>query len=412
MSTMRLIILTAVLLFSASPARAGITMDLVLDDLTLPIYATAPPGDARLFLAGQRGTVHIIENDTLRADPFLDIDSLVHFTGIFNDEGFYGLAFHPGYATNGYFFVYYMDNAQNTRVVRYQVSGDPNKADHASAEVVLTLAQPHTAHNGGEILFGPDGMFYVPLGDGGFFGDPDDRAQDPQQFFGKILRIDVDSLPYSIPPDNPFVGNAGVLDEIWAIGTRNPYRPSFDAATGDFWIADVGEAAWEEINVEWAGDPGGHNYGWSLVEGYGCFDPPDSCGIDTLDAPLFAYDHTNGDCSITGGFVYRGAAIPHLYGHYLYGDFCSRRVWAMRAEPDTVLDVIDLTPQIDPGSVLQTVTSIVHDGFGEPYVIDRTGSVNTGRLYRLGADFTGLPGGDGRGPNDTRVLMGSPTPNP
>lgn len=287
-----------------------------LDD---PIYVTAPPGDPRLFVVEQDGRIRIVKDGALLAAPFLDIEDRVASGG---ERGLFSVAFHPQYADNGFFYVDYTDVDGDTRVERYRVGGDPDVADPASALEILSVDQPFANHNGGQIVFGPDGMLYVALGDGGGGGDPERNGQDLSTLLGSLLRIDVDvGVPYAVPPDNPFVGQAGAREEIWAYGLRNPWRFDFDGADGRLYIADVGQNALEEVNAV-PGDEGGVNYGWSVMEGRACFRPSNGCDQDGLTLPVVQYGHDQG-CSVTGGVAYRGSALPRIQGHYFYSDFCS-----------------------------------------------------------------------------------------
>lgn len=291
-------------------------------------------GDHRLFVVEQRGKIKIIEHinnvDSVLPTPFLDISNLVNQSG--NERGLLGLAFHPDYATNGYFYVNYTRSSDGaTRISRFNVSlNDDYTADPNSEVNLMTIAQPYTNHNAGDLKFGPDGYLYFGLGDGGSFDDPQNRAQNTQTLLGKMIRIDVDNgSPYSVPANNPFVGNGSVLDEIWAIGVRNPWRFSFDRCTGDLWIGDVGQDDWEEVDFEPAGDAGGHNYGWRCYEANHTFNTS-GCGvIGNYTFPVAEYDNPNTGCSITGGYVYRGWKYGKLFGHYLYADYCSGRIWSI-----------------------------------------------------------------------------------
>lgn len=302
--------------------------------LSHPVEIThADDGTGRLFIVEQDGQVLIHDGMQILTAPFLDLSSIIASGG---ESGLLGIAFHPNYETNGYFFVNYTrsDNDQlQTAIARYHVSVDPNIADDSSGVILLTIDQPAVNHNGGQIRFGPDGYLYIGMGDGGGGGDPFNQAQDPASLLGKILRIDVDSgSPYGIPPGNPFASNPNVRDEIWAFGLRNPWRFSFDRLTGDLFVADVGQNEWEEINLQPASSSGGENYNWPCMEANHVYDAGRDCdnyGIST-DPPL-EYAHGLNDsigCSVTGGFVYRGTQFPQLYGTYLYGDFCTGTVWA------------------------------------------------------------------------------------
>ncbi|HSK21988.1 MAG TPA: PQQ-dependent sugar dehydrogenase [Egicoccus sp.] len=300
---------------AAPPALAA---QLVTDDVSSPSFVTAPPGDERLFVVELGGRVRIVEDGTVAATPFLDLSSQVSTGG---EGGLFALAFHADYADNGRFFVHYTDTAGDTRIDRFEVSSDPDRADLASRTAVLMLDQPASNHNGGMIQFGPDGMLYVALGDGGGAGDPNDHGQDPTTLYGTILRLDVDvaATGYRIPADNPFASGRSGAPEVWAYGLRNPWRFAFDPPTGHLYVADVGQGAREEVDVV-PGRRGGLNFGWNTMEGSTCFGAS-SCDRDGLTLPVYEYGHDAG-CSITGGFVYRGDDIPGLVGHYVFGDYC------------------------------------------------------------------------------------------
>lgn len=273
-------------------------------------------GTGRLFIIEKYGVIRVFENGQLLNQPFLNIDDRVDDSG--NEMGLLGFAFHPNYEQNGYFYVNYTGAGGDTRISRFQTNG--NNADPNSEQVLLIIQQPYENHNGGAVAFGPDGYLYLGLGDGGLAGDPHKNGQDISSLLGKILRIDVNSgAPYSIPSDNPF-GN-----EVWAYGLRNPWRISFDRLTGDLWIGDVGQGEWEEIDYLPAGSPGGANFGWSIMEGTHGYDGIAQPG---LLLPVTEYSHadTYGGCSVTGGYVYRGA-MPEWNGIYLYGDYCTGYVW-------------------------------------------------------------------------------------
>ncbi len=357
----------------------------IADGLAYPIFVTAPPGDARLFILEQRGVIKLWRDDQVLPTPFLDIEALVTDIGGFSEQGLLGLAFHPEFASNGHFFVNYTDNAGNTVVARYTVSGDPDLADPQSAVEILTISQPQSNHNGGMIAFGADGYLYIGTGDGGGAGDPGNRAQNLATLLGKMLRIDIDAgPPYGIPPDNPFVAEPEARPEIWAYGLRNPWRWSFDRDTGDLWLGDVGQTEWEEIDYQAAASPGGENYGWRLMEGFHCYNPPVDCDDGTLTYPIHEYDHNDGRCSVTGGYVYRGAAVPELVGHYFFADFCSRQIWSLRYEGGSVVDLQERTDDLAPGGGLSIdwISSFGEDGFGELYIVDR-GTGDNGEIYKI-----------------------------
>jgi glucose/arabinose dehydrogenase len=345
-----------------------VALEQVAVGLTFPLYLTAPDGDPRLFIAEKVGTIRVVKDGALLPTPFLDISAQVSGGG---EQGLLGLAFDPQYATTGRFIVHYTDLAGDTRVSGYRASADPDVADAASEVAILSADQPFANHNGGQILFGPDGYLYVMLGDGGSADDPGGRGQSLTDVFASILRIDpLDQGGYAVPADNPFVGVAGALPEIWSYGLRNPWRASFDPATGDLYIADVGQRRWEEVDVSTAADGAGRglNFGWSLMEGAECFRT--ACDQVGLQLPVLAYNHDDG-CSITGGFVYRGAAIPALQGHYFYSDFCSGFVRSFRFENGTAVDQLQWPTLVPGGGVL----SFGRDAAGELYLLSTAGAV-------------------------------------
>jgi glucose/arabinose dehydrogenase len=378
-----------------------------------PLLAISPPGDKdRLFIVDQTGRILIHQRgaDPAQLDTFLDLTSKVTSTG--NEQGLLGLAFDPEYETTGEFYVNYTEGGTPGRsvVARYLVSaGDPNAADPDSEERLLVIPQPQSNHNAGQLLFGPDGFLYLAFGDGGGGGDPHGacgNGQDTGVLLGKLLRLDVRGIDpmagepdcgngdvdYGIPSDNPLVdGAGGDCDEIWAWGVRNPWRNAFDAETGDFYVADVGQECWEEINFRPAGDLGGENYGWRQMEGDHCFDPlnqsncdpaPVACGSSpdcfdpVLVLPIHEYSHADG-CSITGGYVYRGCLMPDLAGRYFYGDFCDGWVRSFRIVDGAPTDLTDHTNDLfdDPNSLAFDLTSFGTDAEGELYVVDQAGAV-------------------------------------
>jgi uncharacterized protein (TIGR03437 family) len=300
----------------------------VASGFSRPVHIThAGDGSGRLFVVEQAGRIRIVRNGQVLTEPFLDITSRVSCCG---ERGLLSVAFPPGYESKGHSYVNYTDLAGNTVVARYRVSSDPNRVDAATETVILYVVQPAANHNGGLLAFGPrDGYLYIGMGDGGGAGDPFNNGQNASSLLGKILRIDVESgeQPYRIPPDNPFANSASTRREIWAMGVRNPWRFSFDRATSDLYIADVGQQTREEVNFQPAASPGGENYGWPMWEGTHCYRGP--CTLTGFTAPVAEYGRANG-CSITGGFVYRGSQYPALEGTYLYGDYCSGRVWGLR----------------------------------------------------------------------------------
>lgn len=300
--------------------------------LTSPVGITNA-GDNRLFVVNQRGFIHIISSDGIvNSQPFLDIEDLVIYGG---ERGLLGVAFHPQYKTNGFFYVNYIEKGGSTQISRFMVSSeDPNLADPQSELKIMTIPQPFSNHNGGDLSFGPDGYLYIALGDGGSGGDPGNRAQNPKQLLGKMLRIDVDNgIPYSIPETNPFYGSSDVLPEIWASGLRNPWRFSFDKLTGDLWIADVGQNTVEEVNFQPASSNGGENYGWRCYEGNQAYNNSGCDTITSLTFPVYTYPQ-DPECSVTGGYVYRGSETSPVYGKYFFTDYCTDRIWTLHKVGD------------------------------------------------------------------------------
>jgi glucose/arabinose dehydrogenase len=339
--------------------------ELVVDDLEDPLHLVSPPADPRLFIVEQSGRVLIYQpGQGLLETPFLDLTDRVSCCG---EQGLLSLAFHPEYAANGFVFATFSDEDGATRVERYTVSANPNVVSAASAKVVIVVDQPYSNHNGGLSVFGPDGMLYVGLGDGGSGGDPQGHGQNPGTLLGSLLRLDVDTDgPYEIPADNPFVGRAGARGEVWAYGLRNPWRFAFDSASGELYVADVGQNVWEEVNRTPAGE-GGQNFGWNVMEGAHCYGAA-SCSQAGLTLPIYEYDHDDG-CSITGGHVYRGTAISELIGHYFFADYCEG--WVRSLRPDGG------SPQVvewDFGDLGQ-ITSFGVDASGELYILSARGGV-------------------------------------
>ncbi len=317
-----------------------------------------PKGSGRLFIIEKTGRIRIIENGQLLSEPFLDITDRVGSRG--NEQGLLGLAFHPQYEENGWFYVNYTDTNGDTVLARFQVLSDANRSDPGSELRLLGVDQPYPNHNGGALAFGPDGYLYAGLGDGGAAGDPQGNAQSLDTLLGKILRLDVDSgEPYAIPGDNPF-GN-----EIWAYGLRNPWRLSFDTATGDLYIGDVGQGEWEEIDFLAAGSAGGANFGWDHREGAHDYEGGGPAGM--ID-PVAEYSHPEGGCSVSGGYVYRGA-MPEWNGIYLYGDYCTGIIWGLFRSvagwQEQQLFDVDVT-----------ITSFGQDENGEVYLVSDSGSIH------------------------------------
>lgn len=318
-------------------------------------------GDAsgRLFIVEKGGRVRVVKGGALLATPMLDISSRVSTGG---EQGLLGIAFPPGFAAKQYFYVNFTNTAGDTVVVRYHMSANPDVATAVGAQTILAIDQPYANHNGGSLVFGPDGYLYIGMGDGGSSGDPLGNGQKTNTLQGKMLRIDVESgtSPYAVPPSNPFVGVAGYRSEIWARGMRNPWKFSFDSGTGRLFVADVGQNAWEEIDVEPAGFAGGRNYGWKSYEGNHAY-PPGSAPKPTagLTFPVHEYSHATGDDSITGGYVYRGSDIATWQGLYFFGDFESGKIWAMDSGTYETALAVD-TPVL--------ITTFGEDEAGEVYL--------------------------------------------
>lgn len=352
---------------SDDPVVEGIQLVPVITGLDQPLYLThAGDGSGRLFVVEQVGRVLVLDgpND---GDPevYLDIRDRVRAQG---EQGLLGLAFHPSFADNGYLFVSYTNSGGDSIISRFQVESPADgRPDPSDETVILTVQQPYANHNGGQIAFGPDGYLYVGLGDGGSGGDPLGQGQNLNTLLGALLRLDVDSQDL-IPPDNPFVGREG-RGELWAIGLRNPWRFSFDRATGDLYIADVGQSAREEINFQPANSPGGENYGWNIWEGSARYSSGDP--VSDVTWPVFEYENGVDGCSVTGGYVYRGEAIPPLQGIYIFSDYCSGVLHGLVRQGDRWRSA----PILETGF---RVSSFGEDEDGELYVIDHQGGV-----YRL-----------------------------
>jgi glucose/arabinose dehydrogenase len=333
----------------------------------------AGDGSGRIFVAGQDGRIWVISGGRRAATPMLDVSARIWAGG---ERGLLGLAFHPRFPADPRFFVNYTDREGNTVIATFRLgSGEPARVDAGAEEVILRVAQPYPNHNGGGLAFGPDGYLYIGLGDGGSGGDPHDNGQRLDTLLGKMLRIDIDGSEggraYRIPPDNPFVGRAGARGEIWHYGLRNPFRFSFDRATGDLWIGDVGQNAREEVDVARAG-ASGLNFGWGRSEGSSCFPSTAACSFTGFTLPVTEYRHDQG-CSIVGGYVYRGAAFPALTGWYSFSDYCSGRLFAVGAAGDQ-----PRAPTV-AGSSPTGVSSFGEDEEGELYLAN----VSAGSVSRL-----------------------------
>lgn len=338
-------------------------------------------GDDRLFIVEQRGMIWIVDSlGQTYPRPFLDIRDRVNDAA--NEQGLLGLAFNPDYANNPNFVVHYTAGGDSTVISLFSVSSDPDSADPNSEFLILRSSQPFDNHNGGSIVFGPEGYLYIALGDGGSGGDPGDRAQDLTTILGKILRININTaLPYGIPPDNPFAGaGGGIREEIWAYGLRNPWKMSFDRLTNDLWIGDVGQSDWEEIDFQLSTSDGGENYGWRCREGAHVYNPtgcpPDSTMVD----PVYEYSQSGNGCSVTGGVVYRGSRFPGLYGHYFFSDVCGE--WIRSLDPS-----FNMTDHGDFSG--NYFVAFGEDHAGEVYVA----SLYNGLIYQLVEPVNSLSSG-------------------
>lgn len=382
---------------TAAELPAAVLTPLATDLAAPTVIASA--GDHRLFIALREGLVVIWDGVEIRAQPFLDIRDRVRYDGVF--DGLYSLAFHPDYARNGTFFALYVDTSDRTVVSRFRISSDPDLGDPASEVVLLSIDQSLGLHDGNHLALGPDGYLYVSTGDSGPGFDPLCLAQSDDDLQGKILRLDVDAgagaPPYfSVPPSNPFAGQGGPAELVWAKGLRNPWRFSFDRATGDLWIGDPGEDEREEVNLQPAASAGGENYGWKVMEGTlchpdvgGCDPAPPGCDAAEYTPPVIEYAHGDGQCAVIGGYVYRGARVGELAGAYLYGDFCSGKLFAAR-------HVGGVWQSEDTGLRAPTLRSFGEDAEGELYVV--TGDA----FYRL--DPSPSDGGDCVGDATTLCL--------
>ena len=363
---------------AAAPGDAHIKLVLRASGLSQPLFLTsAHDGTSRLFIVEKTGRIKILQNGRIRSTPLLSLAGQVSKG---SEQGLLGLAFHPRFETNRRLYVNFTNLSGDTVIREYKVyKSNRNLVNKSTGRTILKIGQPYANHNGGMLEFGPDGFLYIGMGDGGSSGDPGGRAQSKSSLLGKMLRIGVNSrdagLQYHVPAGNPFVGVTG-RDEIWQLGLRNPWRWSFDRSTGDLWIGDVGQGAWEEVDRALASGSGpgkGINWGWDILEGTHCYPSSvSSCNTSGKTMPLLEFDHNNGRCSVTGGYVYRGSEIPLLRGGYVFGDYCSGEIWVVAA---------NATAPASKTLLLNTsllISSFGETNAGELYVTDLGG-----RLYRV-----------------------------
>lgn len=356
----------------SAPNPDSVTLATYAEGFDRPLLVTnAGDGSGRLFVVEQSGKILVITDGQTLEKPFLDVASLLDrevFAGGYSERGLLGLAFAPDYATSGRFFINYTDANGNTVVARYTVSADDaNVADAASGVTFLTQEQPYPNHNGGHMAFGADGYLYIAMGDGGSGGDPENRAQNLGTWLGKILRIDVSGDSYTVPEDNPFVGTEGALPEIWAWGVRNPWRFSFDTATNDLYMGDVGQNQWEEVNFQPADSAGGENYGWRPMEGTHQYSGEPA--PENAVAPVAEYSHAEG-ASISGGYVYRGSLLPELNGVYFYGDFGTGTIWSLYRDDSGAWQNAVFMPTTG-----NTISSFGQGEDGELYLVNYAGYI-------------------------------------
>ena len=355
---------------AASAASISVSLDQVVSGLSSPTaIASAKDGSGRIFVAEQRGTIRVVQGGALQPGFFLDLRSRVTSGG---ERGLLGLAFHPHFATNHYFYVYYTRNGGDIVVARFTARAPGQQTRVSSGKTIMVIEHSSAPnHNGGGMAFGPDGLLYIGVGDGGGEGDPHNNALRKSTLLGKVLRINVNGTGsgpykrYSIPSRNPFAGSKPGLGEIWAYGLRNPWRISFDRVAGRLYIGDVGQDRYEEIDREVKGYHGGRNYGWNAMEGKRCY-RASKCPLSGDTLPVAVYSHSSGNCAITGGYVYRGSAFPALYGQYVFADFCSGRIWTMVATGSTI------SQRADTGL---NITSFGEDQDGELYLVSKDGGL-------------------------------------
>lgn len=363
------------------PPSNSLRLQPVTAALTSPVFMTAAPTDStRYFVVEQGGLIRILNSfdGVPRAIPFLNVQSLISTGG---ERGLLGMAFDPNYGTNRRFYIFYTNGSGNLVIARYLVStSNPDVADASSAVILKTITHPNNNHNGGMLAFGPDGCLYAGTGDGGGTGDPDGNGQNPSTLLGKILRLDPNSNTGDACTNNvtnPFASGGGA-PEVWSLGLRDPWRFSFDRLTGALYIGDVGQSRREEVDVVLGANAGrGLNFGWNIMEGFLCFNPPSGCNTSGLTLPILDYTHDNGACSVTGGYVYRGTLIPSVTGTYFYADFCAGFVRSFQLQ-NGALGTQTLWPLLNPGG---QISSFGEDAQGELYIVTQGGG-----LFRIVAN--------------------------
>ncbi len=386
---------TLLLLFSSIIMGQSISLssELVSDGFKKPVFVISYPTDASiLYVVEQAGKIIVLDNGQKKSEPFFNINKRVVNPFRPGDErGLLGFAFHPDYENNKKFYINYIDNDGHTIVSEF-IAQSKYKADHNSERVLLRLEQPYGNHNGGHIEFGKDGYLYIAIGDGGAAGDPLDSGQDLTSLFGKVIRIDINGSPYSIPKSNPFYGIKNAREEVWAWGLRNVWRFSFDKKTGDIYYGDVGQNKWEEVNFEPASSSGGNNYGWRQMEASYCFEPKENCKRDGMVLPIIEYpndayhpafalgrkNQLNVEgCSVTGGYVYRGKKLKGFEGVYFFGDYCSGNIWSFKVKDGKANEFKNRTEEINiaDGEFTNYISSFGQDADGEIYIVDYNGAV-------------------------------------
>jgi glucose/arabinose dehydrogenase len=346
-----------------------VRLEQVGDRFRSPVFITSPPGDSRLFVVEQAGRIRVLKEGRVLDQPFLDISARVRSGG---EQGLLSMAFHPDYGTNRWFYVNFTDRNGDTHVERFTASTNPDVADLGSMLLVLKIDQPYSNHNGGLVMFGPDGMLYIGMGDGGSGGDPQGNGQNPRALLGKMLRINVSrGEPYTVPAGNPFANEQRGAPEVWATGMRNPWRFSFDRSANLLYIGDVGQNREEEINVAPA-NRAGINYGWNIMEGSSCF-RSSRCDRDRLHVPAVSISQSDGACSVIGGYVYRGRRVPEITGHYFYSDYCGGWLRSFRYQNGAAAD--RRTWKIQE---IGNVVSFGEDSAGELYIV-----AENGRIFRF-----------------------------